>query len=407
MNKMNRHKIKAAPVVLGCTALFLAACNKELPEATPIPQPAPTGASVAGVVRANLSNFSILDSAILRAGNNNIGFPGRSVSATLADSTGVFTVFAPSNASFQLSGIPSGAALFTAGFPAPVVASILSYHIVPGRRLTAAEISDSFPNVQLPTALVLAPPSSALPPGLRNSVFVSRRGTRAWVNNIPIVQADIPASNGIIHVPAGVLLPPSRMLWDTINNGANFSYLRAAIQRADSGQAPAATLQAALQNPAANLTIFAPTNAAFQGLLTAQIFAALRARGLDSTTSITQATALASTPAVFTNPALATVLTPTAVRGLVAYHVLGVRVFSVNIPTTPRSVRTLLNVAPAGAPPVIIPVSVQAVFNANGLTVQSATVRGLANPSASNLTSFDLHFVNGVIHTIDQVLRPQ
>jgi uncharacterized surface protein with fasciclin (FAS1) repeats len=397
------HKLfKPAAVVTAAATLF-ASCNKDLPEATPIVTPAPTGASINGVVKANLANFSILDSAILRAGTNTVGFPPMSVSAMLSDSTGNYTVFAPTNAAFQASGIPFGLALFSGAFPAPTVASILSYHIVPGVRLRLDSVPQTFPNIQLPTALVLAQPSATLPPGLRASVFVSRRGNTVWVNNIPVLAGNVQASNGIIHNPAGLLLPPSRMIWDTINNGANFTYLKAAIQRADSGQAAASTLVAALSNPAANFTLFAPTNAAFQQTLTAVIYQKLRQQGIDSTTSINTATALASTPGVFTNPALATVLTPTLVRGLLAYHtLLGPRVFSVNIPTAATNVNTLLNGSVPTAPPIVV----QAIFNANGLTVQSATVKGFINTAPANTVSRDLHFINGVVHTIDQVLIP-
>ena len=89
----------------------------------------------------------------------------------------------------------------------------------------------------------------------------------------------------------------------------------------------------------------------------------------------------------------------------------GIRVFSVNIPTTATAVKTLLN--SAGGPYALHPgVMIQATFT--GPVVTAATVKGAANTTASNiLISFsppftsDLHYVNGVIHKIDQVLRPQ
>jgi hypothetical protein len=132
---------------------------------------------------------------------------------------------------------------------------------------------------------------------------------------------------------------------------------------------------------------------------------------LDQATAAATATALASTPGVFNNAALASVLTPTAVRGLIVYHLLGTRAFTVNLPTTATNIPTLLNSAIPNHPGV----SVQATFNVARF-VTAASVRGAANPSASNIAisatpaprgSSDQNYINGVLHKIDQVLRPQ
>jgi hypothetical protein len=115
---------------------------------------------------------------------------------------------------------------------------------------------------------------------------------------------------------------------------------------------------------------------------------------------------------------LASVINPTLVKGIVAYHVLsaqsgtfsppGVRVFSVNIPTTPTPVKTFLNSVVNAHPGV----TVSATFA--GPVVISAKVKGAANPTASNVIisappvmTHDMHHTNGVIHKIDQVLLPQ
>jgi hypothetical protein len=144
--------------------------------------------------------------------------------------------------------------------------------------------------------------------------------------------------------------------------------------------------------------------------LTAQITQALMAQGMDQATAQATATALASSPSVFTNPATASVLTPQTVKGLVVYHLLGSRAFSVNIPTSATSVPTLLNTAIPTHPGVAL----QATFGATGVT--AAMVKGAANATASNVQinptpapngTSDQHYINGVIHIIDQVLRPQ
>ena len=103
-------------------------------------------------------------------------------------------------------------------------------------------------------------------------------------------------------------------------------------------------------------------------------------------------------------------LTPTTVKGIVVYHILGNRAFSVNLPTTAANYPTLLNGAIAAHPGV----GLQATFGPTGVT--GATVKGAANTTASNVVinptpapggTSDQHYINGVIHKIDQVLRPQ
>ncbi|HET7897984.1 MAG TPA: hypothetical protein VFL47_09950, partial [Flavisolibacter sp.] len=310
--------------------------------------------------------------------------------------------------SFQLLGIPPAVGINA--FRPGQIDTILRYHIVGGQRVLSDTIAKRKPNIQLPTLFQLAPPSASLPPGLRLSVFPSSAvGNSLWVNNIPITAAAVSASNGLIYKTGLALVPPSEMLWDRIAKDPNLTYLKAAIMRADEGSTPATSLQAALQNPAANLTVFAPTDAAFRQILTLQITAALVQQGVPPATALAQATALASTPAVFTNPALASVLTPTNVKGVVVYHLFGFRDFSVNIPTTATAYPTLLNTAVASHPGVTI----QSTFGATGVT--AATVKGVANQTASNILinpslgtgTSDQHYVNGVLHFIDQVLLPQ
>jgi phage tail sheath gpL-like len=113
---------------------------------------------------------------------------------------------------------------------------------------------------------------------------------------------------------------------------------------------------------------------------------------------------------VFNNPLLYPALTAQVVKGLVVYHILGTRAFSVNLPATATSVPTLLNSAIAAHPGV----SVTATFT--GPFVTGATVKGLGNPTASTILinptpapggTSDQHYLNGVLHKINQVLRPQ
>ena len=387
------------PLLLVCTALvLLTSCNKDVQGPTPIILPTPAAnSSVMFQVNTDAS-LTLLKAAVARAG----------LTALLTDSTAGYTFFAPTDAAFQAAGLSSTTIINAqrVGF----LDTLLRYHIVGGQTYTSSIIPSAFPNISLPSMLIGVAPSAALPPGFRLPVFPSKRGTSLWVNNVPITQADITVSNGVMHKTAALLLPPSGNLWDSrINTDANLAYFKAAVQRADSGATASQALIPILQNSLASLTVFAPTNTAFQQALTAQIAAALIAQGVPSATAQAQATALASTPGVFTNPAVANVLTPTVVKGLVVYHILGVRAFSVNIPSTATTIPTLLNMAAPTHPGVII----QATFS--GPAVTAATVKGLVNTTASNIQinptpgtgTSDQHYTNGVLHVIDQVLRPQ
>ena len=387
---------------------LVTSCNKDVEDPTPLVTPQPTGQSMLEVINADAS-LTILKAALAKAATNTTF--GNSITTVLNDKSASFTFFAPTDAAFQsaftLLGIPQ--AVGVNALSPGRLDSLLRYHFT-GVRVTGDTIARRSPNLQLPSQLVLQQPSATLPPGLRMPVFPSRNVNTYFVNNVPVTQAEIAAANGLIYKIGAVLLPPSQFLWDRINTDPNLTYLKAAVQRADSGVAAASTLVAALQNPAANLTVFAPTDDAFKAILTAQITQALVAQGMPLAQAQGTAQALASTTGVFTNPATATVLTPTVVRGLVAYHVLGNRRFSVNIPTTATGIPTLAH----SSVPALPLLSVQATFGATGVT--AATVKGGANATASNIQinplpapagTSDQNYINGVLHIIDQVLRPQ
>ncbi|RYF86676.1 MAG: fasciclin domain-containing protein [Chitinophagaceae bacterium] len=421
--KFNFNKFIPASLMVAGAFAFMTSCNKDVEGPTPITTPEPSGRSLSEIINADAS-LTILKAAIARAGATSLS------STMLADRTGVYTIFAPTDAAFQQAfavlGIPPAAGV-NALRPGQID-TILRYHIV-GQKVTSSMFPTTFPNLQLPSEMTLQAPSATLPPGLRNSVFVGKNGNNSFVNNVPVIQADTVAANGVLHKIAAVLLPPSQFLWDRINTDPNLTYLKAAIQRADSGTAAAATLAAALQNPGANLTVFAPTDAAMRAFLTGGITQALVGRGLPLVNAQAAATALVSTygTTLITNPAsipdapifpagtgigvaLATAFSPTTVKGIVVYHLLGSRAFTVNLPGTATAVKTLLNSAIPAHPGV----TVQATVTAAGAS--SATVKGLTNATASNILinplpapagTSDQLYINGVLHVIDQALLPQ
>ena len=396
--------------LLAVTAMMfiLSSCNKDLEQfATPVTV-APAGLAL-GETIATIADDSLYYRFIVKSG----------LLTTINTKSNIFTMFVPNNAAMRqflvAIGAPPGqpdavySGFITAFVPAATAASIVSYNMMP-QSIKTSSVPNTFPNFFYPTNLN---PTSGptFNPLVRLLTFPSTRNGN-WVNNIPLVAVNATAANGIIHTAAAMPAPPQKVLAQRIFADADMTYLAAAIQRADSGVAPttSASLVWVMSNFGPNITVFAPTNLAFQQLLTAQITQALIAQGFPPATAAATAAALASTPGVFTNPLLANVLTPTTVKGLVVYHLLGNRAFLNNFPTTATSYPTLLNSAVPTHPGVSLTCTFAGPF------VSTATVKGAANVTASNILinptpepngTSDQFFVNGTIHKIDQVLRPQ
>jgi transforming growth factor-beta-induced protein len=154
----------------------------------------------------------------------------------------------------------------------------------------------------------------------------------------------VAASNGVIHVIDKVLVPPG------VLNVVQMAQLNPAFSTLV-GAVVSANLQGALADPAATLTVFAPTNDAFA--------------------------AIASTVAGLNTTQLTTVLT---------YHVLGSQVLAAGIPFgTPIETLSGQDITiNAGTPPTI--------------TDTTAT--------PASIVATDVRASNGVIHVIGKVLIP-
>ncbi len=148
---------------------------------------------------------------------------------------GPFTVFAPTNAAFDaLDAIPQGDAL----------TEVLLYHVASGR-FTAEDL------IQGQTVTTLQ--------GEEVTIAVDGEGNVILNGTIKVAIADIEASNGVVHVIEGVLIPPAPLqsIVEIAVNTPDLSTLVGALQAADlvdalSGEGP--------------FTVFAPTNAAFDAL---------------------------------------------------------------------------------------------------------------------------------------------
>ncbi|MFN8243138.1 MAG: fasciclin domain-containing protein [Ferruginibacter sp.] len=355
--------------------VILSSCNKDVEQfSDPVPVTSPT---LADIINTD-ANYSILKNALTRTG----------IISMLATKGGTYTVFAPDNNAFIASGLSD--ATVTA-MPIATLTGLMQYHVIT-ENIPAASIPAKFPNLQMPT-LIQLPGGNPL---VRMNIFPAKNGGNYFVNNMPIAQTNaITATNGVMHRVPFVVQPPSLVLAQMIYADPNFTYLTAAIARADSGQTGLNKLDSVLKFGAANVTVFAPTNAAFQATLTALITQALIAQGVPPATAAAQAAALASSPTVFSNPALYAAMPAATVRGIVAYHLLGSRAFSVNLPLTTSTIQTLIGPAPYPQ-----------------LTVDRSTASPrLTGPgnlgTYANFTAIDRMAVNGVWHVIDKVLLPQ
>ncbi|MGV3560348.1 fasciclin domain-containing protein [Larkinella arboricola] len=305
----------ATVVLLSASLVTLSGCNNDDDD----DQPALSNITDAVV---NNADFSLLEAAVVRAG--------------LADAlrTGTLTVFAPTNAAFQAAGFANEAAINAA--PVETLQAVLQYHVV-GQRIGAADI---------PTAA-----NTAVPTLSNGTLYVTKDATGVSVNGARVTQADLGASNGVIHVIDRVLMPATQNIVQIAQANPELSLLVAAVTR---GGAPVLDALSA----AGPLTVLAPTNAAFQAAGFADA-AAINAAPVQTLTNI------------------------------LTYHVIASRAFSTNLTddatvTTAQGGTLRADVSNTGVS-----------FLGNGNNNQTAKV-----------TRANILATNGVVHVIDRVLLP-
>jgi len=112
--------------------------------------------------------------------------------AGLADALrapGPYTLFAPSDDAFK--AVPAKTMAELAADPARLKA-VLSYHVVPGSLTTEAVKNGNQKSLE------------------GANLAVAKAGTFVTVEDAMVQQADLGASNGVVHVIDRVLLPPKR-----------------------------------------------------------------------------------------------------------------------------------------------------------------------------------------------------
>ena len=102
---------------------------------------------------------------------------------------GPYTVFAPSDEAFK--AMPKSAFDSLASNKAQLKA-VLSYHVLPGK-MTAADLKTG--NVKTVEGA---------------NVALSKSGAFVTIEDAVVTQADMPATNGVVHVIDRVLMPPKK-----------------------------------------------------------------------------------------------------------------------------------------------------------------------------------------------------
>ncbi len=356
----------------------ITSCNKDLDEVVPNPNPEPgTGESAQTIAEffATDTNYSFYNAALTKAASLGLA-------ASFNDKNARFTVFAPDNDAFRRSGI-SSEAVITGGFRAGQLDSLLRYSIIPGGVYKSTDIDTAFPNIQLPSNLKVGEiPGTILPFNL--SIYPSKSANGFYVNNMLVTKPDNVLANGVVHTTLAIVLPPEKVLAQLIYSNENLQLFTALIARADSGSAPDASFDYYLKLPFANFTVFAPNDSAVKNLISAL-------------TGIP----VAASEDIFA-AFIGNLLPVQNAKGIVAYHILPSKAFSVNYPEAPTFFPTLLN----NGIPTHPGVQVDADFA--GPFVTALKVTGVGNGGmVSNATPYDINAVNGILNIIDQVLLPQ
>lgn len=215
--------------------LGLTSCNDD-DVATVVTPPTIVDNTIAARAIAN-PNLTILVAALTKT----------NLVATL-QSTGPFTVFAPTDVAFTAAGV--SVASINASTPAQVASlkEILLNHVISGSK-TAAQLTNNEYLRTLSTGLASA--TNKL------SMHVSKVGAVVKLNNNAVVTAaDVSASNGVIHVVDKVITAPT--IVDLVAANTDFSSLVGNLS----------TNLVATLKTTGPFTVFAPNNPAFASLTT-------------------------------------------------------------------------------------------------------------------------------------------
>jgi transforming growth factor-beta-induced protein len=316
-------------MMLFVAIITLSACSNDDDNAVIIPEPEPSNT----IVDLALSNpdLSSLVSALQATGLDEV--------LLTENGTDSFTVFAPTNEAFS-------AFLQANGFSGPeqvptsALTNILLNHVLSGT-VQSGNLSTGYVNT-------LATGAGDNPV----SLYVNTSGGVNLNGVSSVTSADNVASNGVVHVVDAVIPVPT-VVDHALANG-EFTTLVAALTRTSFGTTFTDLLSGDTGSP---FTVFAPTNQAFQDLLTALGFASLD----DVPDSVLQA--------------------------VLTYHVVG----NANVRSTDLSDDQVVNSLSEESFTIDLD---------NGAQIIDGT------PFPANIIATDVQAGNGVIHAIDKVILP-
>lgn len=282
------------------------------------------------------------------------------IAEALSDPDGVYTVFAPTDAAFVALLEELGMTAEEVLANTDLLNEVLLYHVVPG--LFYAEDVVALDGALLGTVL----------PGAALSVSVTDDG--AFVNDSTIVNTDIEAANGVVHVIDAVLVPDmgddmmdEEMDEEMMDDSVSIAETVIAAASADAPQftvllqAVVAAGLDGLLTDGGPFTVFAPTDEAF--------VAALDALGLTAEELLADTDTLAA---------------------VLAYHVVPGTFYAEDVLAVADAMEGEFEIATA-----LSGTTVTISFDGTNVFVNDATV-----------VSTDIEASNGVIHVIDSVILP-
>jgi uncharacterized surface protein with fasciclin (FAS1) repeats len=203
---------------------------------------------------------------------------------------------------------------------------------------------------QLPTG-----PNASIQTVSGDSIFVTNNGNGIYVNGIPVVTADLIVSNGIIDAVSQLILPPAGLISQIAQADTSFSYFDTAVARTSAGGINVGNM---LSN--GNIyTLFLPDNDAF------------RLAGYATIADINAAD-------------------PDTLARVLLYHILPTRTFTSDFITS-QGQQTLLN---------------NETVSFGIIAGTSYAVKGNGNITPSAIIASNIMARNGVIHVINQLLKP-
>jgi uncharacterized surface protein with fasciclin (FAS1) repeats len=249
--------------------------------------------------------------------------------ATTLEGTGPFTVFAPENAAFAALDAAVLDGLLAEG-NGPLLARVLGFHVVSGTAAFSGDLTDG----QTVTTVE----------GGTLTIGVSASGVT--VNEHNVILADVEASNGVVHIIDGVLVPLENDLYET------------AVLTEPTTTLARAVLAAGLDDDLMGtgpFTVFAPVNSAFGAVDAYTLGALLEAGNVDILTRV------------------------------LGYHVIvGEEILAADL--TDGAMRTTLE---------------------GGMLTFDLSTPGDPMVNGVSITDPDIRVENGVIHLVDEVILPE